>query len=106
MTRKKWTLIANIFTGLFLIIAYLPALSAPLFSTDDQSLLMIPQFQPPITFETIRTLFKVGAHIDYYPIRDLSYLIDKVMWPKSWAAARLHQILLFWLTSVVSIFIL
>lgn len=80
---------------------YLPSLPASYFSIDDESLIEIPQLKVPVTLQTISTLFTVGTHIDYYPIRDFSYLVDRILWPTSTTAARLHQLLLFQISSLL-----
>ncbi|MCM2322337.1 MAG: hypothetical protein NDJ90_03650 [Oligoflexia bacterium] len=80
-----------------LLIAYLPCLPAPFFSVDDASLIQLPQLQPPFSLRSLATLFRVDSNIDYYPVRDLSYVLDAVLWPGSVIAARLHQLVVFWL---------
>lgn len=84
-------------TGLFVL--YYPALGAPLFSVDDSSLIEIPQLQS-VTWNSLKSLFQVGNHIDYYPIRDLSYLFDYVFFSSSTFWARTHQLILFWVCSL------
>lgn len=39
-------------------------------------LVHIPQMQAPLNFSFFKSLFTLGNHVDYYPIRDLSYWID------------------------------
>lgn len=85
---------------LTLLIIYYPALSAKLFTVDDSMLIEIPQIQKAFEWASVKSLFKVGAHIDYYPIRDLSYMFDQFFFPNSFFAARVHQLTLFWLCSV------
>lgn len=46
------------------------------FSIDDLLLIQIPQMQAPFNFNLLKSLFTFGNHVDYYPIRDLSYWFD------------------------------
>ncbi len=77
------------------LLAYLPSLPAFLFSVDDSSLIEIPQIQTPFTLESIKSVFRIDANIDYYPVRDISYMIDAYFWPHSTTLARIHQLGIF-----------
>ena len=81
-----------------LILLYLPALNADLFSLDDKNLLFVPALQGPLSWRSLLTIFSIGSHIDYYPIRDLTYLVDLHLWPNSVSAMRVHQIFWIWVT--------
>lgn len=99
--KSFWTGFILVSTLAFLVIAYLPILGSPLFTVDDESLLKIPQLAPPLTFKSVESLFRFNQHIDYYPVRDLSYALDVALWGDSLLLARVHQILLFWFSAVL-----
>lgn len=60
-----------------LLILYSPAFTEGYFLIDDQTLIGNSFFQSSISIlEKIKLVFKPHSQIDYYPIRDLSYLLD------------------------------
>jgi len=63
--------------GLFtLLTLYAPGLHEEFFNIDDRSLIAIPQVRAGFDFELLKTWFTPGAHIDFYPLRDISYWAD------------------------------
>lgn len=68
---KKWLILV---VGLFILI-YLPTIPQDFFSLDDNALIFIPQLGSK-SLMGLRSLFLPGYHVDYYPLRDLSYLLD------------------------------
>lgn len=82
--------------GLFVInLAYIPSLGNSLFPIDDNALVEAPQVKSKVDLPTLRTLFTVGTNVDYYPIRDLSYLADYQFFGTHWEFWHLHNLLLF-----------
>lgn len=98
--KTKFTCLTFLFGCTFLLVAYLPSLNAPFFSVDDQSLIQIPQLSPPPSWQSITSIFKIDSNIDYYPVRDLSYLIDACLWPGNPTGYRAQQLLWFLFASV------
>lgn len=45
-------------------------------SIDDVALIKLPMFEANFSLASIFSTFKPGNHLDFYPIRDLSYLFD------------------------------
>ena len=58
------------------IFCYLPYIADDFFPLDDFALTQISFLQAPLSWQSLVNIFTIGNHIDYYPIRDLSYLID------------------------------
>lgn len=88
-----------------LIAVYWQGLGAPYFSIDDRTLIEIPQISSGLQWTTFKTILTPGTHIDYYPIRDFSYLVDQTFWPHSLWGARVHQLLYFSLGATVLLLI-
>lgn len=88
-----------------LIAVYWQGLGASYFSIDDRTLIEIPQIASGLQWTTFKTILTPGTHIDYYPLRDLSYLIDKTFWAHSLWGARVHQLLYFSLGATVLLLI-
>lgn len=76
-------------------LAYLPALNSSLFFVDDNALIEAPQVTSEADWEGLKTIFSVGLSPDYYPIRDLSYLLDFQLFEKNWAKWKAHNLVLF-----------
>lgn len=55
---------------------YAPGLHEDLFLIDDQSLIQVPQILSPFSWEIVKVWLTPGAHVDFYPLRDLSYWVD------------------------------
>ncbi len=93
---KKTRLVIPFLLGtLFLFVIYYPCFKAPLLSTDDSVLFRTPQIEKAFEFESLKSLFRVDGNIDYYPLRDMSYMVDSYFWHDSLFSARVHQFLLF-----------
>ena len=71
---RKPLLALIIFFSLFILT--MNSLHGDFFTVDDSTLISIPQLRSPLNFQLVKTIFTPGNHIDYYPIRDLSYWID------------------------------
>ncbi len=59
-----------------ILIFYAPGLKASFYLVDDYDLVDIPQIRADFDFILLKTLFTKGYHIDFYPLRDISYWID------------------------------
>ncbi|MEZ4814622.1 MAG: hypothetical protein R3A80_05385 [Bdellovibrionota bacterium] len=93
--------------SLLILVCYLPALSASPWGVDDASLVFeFPLLQSPLQWSFFKNLLTPGYHIDYYPLRDLSYWIDAHLWGLSTTAFRIHSLVIFFLTSFLVVFIL
>lgn len=90
---------------ILLIALYWQGLSAPYFSVDDRALIEIPQITTGLNWTSVKTIFTPNTHIDYYPLRDLSYIIDKTLWPNSLFVARIHQLIYFSISATVLLLI-
>lgn len=73
MTRSLGILLAGF---VFVVWAYWPGIDAPLFPVDDDMLTKIPQLQATPSPASLKTLLTPGTHVDFYPVRDLTYLVD------------------------------
>lgn len=75
---NKWSLLILVIPILFLLLDfnYYSNLFEDFFSIDDAILVQIPQMQGSFNFSLIKSLFTLGNHIDYYPVRDMSYWFD------------------------------
>ncbi len=60
--------------ALFILLG--PALRGSSLPIDDDSLINIPQLALPFGAKLLHQLFTPGNHVDFYPIRDLTYWID------------------------------
>src|SRR5437660_3087627 len=89
---------------LTLVILYLPALPGPKMS-DDFEATEIPQLLIHPSLTTFSALFTPGNHIDYYPIRDLSFLLDVQLFKNKPISFRTHEILLMFLL-VISLYLI
>jgi hypothetical protein len=66
-----------IFATFFVILLfYFPGLHNDFFIVDDHELILIPQLKVEMSFQLLQTLFTPGTHVDFYPIRDLTYWVD------------------------------
>lgn len=97
MKNKELLVLFIVLIGVILL--YLPGLSDGPYTMDDLALLDIPVFQYPFDFQTLRTIFTPGWHLDFYPIRDLSYAIDVYLFGASTKMVvgtvfRLHNFIL------------
>lgn len=54
----------------------LPGFPSTFFFIDDNALINIPQLRQRFSWRLVMDLLVPGNHIDYYPLRDLSYWID------------------------------
>lgn len=93
--KKTRLMIPFVLGTLFLFVIYYPCFKAPLLSTDDHLLFRTPQIEKAFEFESLKSLFRIDGNIDYYPLRDMSYMVDSYFWHDSLFAARVHQFLLF-----------
>lgn len=89
-----------------LVFSYATNFSAPLFYMDDYQLLTLPQLQQPFSWPLIKTVFTPGFHVDFYPIRELSYWIDIHFFSTETFVLRAHNALLFLGTGIGIYFIL
>lgn len=107
-SNKTYAIITFAFISafIFLFFAYHPGLSAPHFSTDDSILINITQIKKAFEIESLRSIFELGHNPDYYPVRDISYMIDQYFWNSDPFAARLHQLVLFFVSSIFLFLIL
>lgn len=86
---------------ILLLLVYNSALHANFFSTDDVELIKAPQIQKAFEVASIKSVLKFGNSPDYYPVRDLSYMLDQYFWNSNPYYSRIHQLVLFWFSSVV-----
>ncbi|MGZ3775882.1 MAG: hypothetical protein ACXVCY_13160 [Pseudobdellovibrionaceae bacterium] len=106
--KRSWAYAALFFTVAGLFFAYRQGLDASSYIIDDQSLIQIPQLQNKNLFSFIENLFKYPEfHIDFYPLRDLSYWIDihlfgaKTSPTDSLFIFRVHNFILFYFLTLV-----
>src|SRR5262245_44266241 len=92
--------------ALILFAIYLPGISTQLFPIDDNVLIEALQILAPFQWKFIQTIFTVGTHVDYYPIRDLSYFFDFWLFGKNWWMWHVHQIFIFLEITTLLFFIL
>ncbi len=97
-----------ILAGLLLFVIYLPYLNEDFFIVDDASLVSIPQFQNCSLKNFFSGFLVPGYHIDYYPLRELSYMFDRCLSGFNFNGIsgtwyRVHNLLLF-LGSVLFLF--
>jgi len=79
-----------------LLICYLPGLNETYFPYDDFELLKIPQVQNPLSWASLSSILTIGNHVDFYPIRDLSYWIDvHTFGVENYTAFRIENFVLF-----------
>ena len=83
-----------------LIVIYLPYLNEDFFLIDDASLVSIPQFQACSLKNFYHGFLLPGYHVDYYPVRELSYMFDRCLvglnyFGLSGAWYRIHNLILF-----------
>lgn len=97
--KVKFTSLILLFGFTFVLIAYLPSLNAPFFSVDDKSLVELPQLASPPSWQSIASILKPDSNIDYYPLRDLSYIIDATLWPGNPLGYRAQQLFWFFLAT-------
>lgn len=78
LNKKRVLLVLStlLFFVVYLDFNYYSNLFEDFFAIDDAILVQIPQMRAPFGFSLLRSLFTFGNHIDYYPIRDLSYWFD------------------------------
>ncbi|NUM88009.1 MAG: hypothetical protein HUU37_02290 [Bdellovibrionales bacterium] len=81
------------------VFIYGPALSAPFFFSDDAALVFSPALQAPVDWRSLATLFTPAARPEYYPIRDLSYMLDLHVLGGDPSAFRAHSLALHFLNS-------
>lgn len=98
--RRPWLM--NFFFGLLALLIYLPILPSDLFPIDDEILLNLPVFQAPLSPQTFRTIFTLGNHVDFYPLRDLTYLFDWKLFAAAPLFLHLHGLVLL----LLSVFLL
>jgi len=105
------TLILAVVTGL-LYFFYRDGIAAKCYIIDDASLIQIPQLRNSNLFELFINFFKdYKNHIDFYPLRDVSYWIDihlfnaDTNW-KNLAVFRAHNFFLFFSIGVSLLFLL
>ncbi|PWU20889.1 MAG: hypothetical protein C5B49_03515 [Bdellovibrio sp.] len=67
----QWWLAASVLWW----VLYLPALPEGFFLIDDERLAGAPQVRH-FTLESVSSIFELGHQVDYYPVRDLSYILD------------------------------
>lgn len=91
-----------------LLWVYNAGLDAASYIIDDQTLIGIPQLANKNPIQLLNFLFKYPEyHVDFYPLRDLSYWID-IHWFNAQAGAsdsliifRLHNFFLFYIISIL-----
>lgn len=99
-TNNLWVILSFVFSLLFLLFMYWPALSAPIYTTDDQLLILQPQIIKAFQWASIKSVFTFGTGADYYPIRDLSYMLDRFFFGDEYFYYRVHNIILLWGASI------
>jgi hypothetical protein len=97
-----------ILAGLLLFVIYFPYFNEDFFLIDDSSLVSIPQFQNCSLRNFFSGFLVPGYHIDFYPLRELSYMFDRCLtgfnyYGLSGTWYRVHNLLLF-LGSVLFLF--
>lgn len=70
--RTACLVLFTLYVILFLF--YLPGMNEGLLPIDDFELLKAPQLQ--CSLAGVKSIFVLGNHIDYYPVRDLTYVLD------------------------------
>lgn len=81
------------FVFIFLILIYWPFIGGTFFTSDDAQLILIPQFSTPITLQNFIAILTPGNHLDFYPIRDLSYFFDSLVLNTSPFLMRLENLI-------------
>lgn len=77
---------------IFLILIYWPNLNGPFFTSDDAQLILLPQFSSPVSLQNFISIFTPGNHLDFYPVRDLSYFLDTIFFNSSPFLMRLENL--------------
>ncbi len=93
ITRK--TVLIGLVIAIVSMLIRLPVLTSGLNPVDDGYLINVPQILSGYSLESIVAIFAPGNHVDYYPIRDLSYKLDYVLFGGDWTYYHAHQLLLF-----------
>lgn len=83
-----------------LVLIYLPYLNEDFFIIDDARLVSIPQFQTCSLNNFFNGFLVPGYHVDYYPVRELSYMFDRCLvgfnyYGLSGTWYRVHNLILF-----------
>lgn len=92
--RHAQIVIALALTALFLVL--LPSYWTDFFLLDDGALTEAPSFNERHLLDKITGIFIPGRHVDYYPVRDLSALVDRqICGPLNAGCHRLQSWLLF-----------
>lgn len=109
-TGRVVSITLYLLTFFVLIFCYLPNFFGSFTFLDDDSLINIPQLRLPFSWKLFKVLFTPGYHIDFYPLRDLSYWLDINLFqsfpnPKEVIEFdtdpfRLHNFILFLLSGV------
>ena len=96
--HRRQVLIVFIIACTIHLMLYLGALPTGRLGIDDDELVRIPQIQNPVSIQTLKAIWTVGTGIDYYPVRDLSYLVDAHLLGNTELAYRADQFLIFYAT--------
>ena len=94
LRNKKEILLLGI-PAIVAILLYSPYLFQGLLSIDDNATLNVPQLQSPIDRHLLVTLLTPGNHIDFNPLRDLSYRLDFALWGNDFGHFRIQQLVIF-----------
>ena len=76
INNRKIGMAFYVLTFLTLAFFYFPNFFSGFTFLDDDSLINIPQLRLPFSLKLLKVLFTPGYHIDFYPLRDLSYWLD------------------------------
>jgi hypothetical protein len=102
--EKQWVGLMFLLAFFFVVLCYLPGLGEVYFPVDDYELLTAPQVASGFSADSFLSVFKPGNHIDYYPIRDLSYKLDfLILGSKNFTGMRLENFLI-WFFSMYFLF--
>lgn len=94
---QRENIILHSLVFVFLLITYWPFIGGPFFTSDDAQLILIPQFSSPISWQNVLAIFTPGNHLDFYPVRDLSYLFDHLMFQASPFLMRLENLIILYI---------
>ena len=83
METQKQTTTAVLFTiGVALVwfVIFCGGIRERFFPVDDIALILIPQLKSVLSSPAWLSILTPGNHLDYYPVRDLSYYLDIHLW--------------------------
>jgi hypothetical protein len=91
---------------LFMVALYLPLIPSEFFSTDDADLTQAPYLIAPLNSVSLKKILTPGAGLDYYPVRDLTYVLDSHWGASQPTPYRIDQLVLAGLASLILFYLL